>query len=290
MSTDNRSRQRRRPAPRGAPRSIPAPRPSLPPAVLPFATAARPLSGRLLLALPVVVVLVAIVAFALGIVLLGILLVVGAGVLLAAGARLGAPQRLVTALAGRPVSAAGDARLVNVVEGLCVAYGLATPSLLVLEDPAANAITLGSPRRGAYLVITSGALDRLDRLELEGLVAHELAHLKRGDTSAAGLAMRLLGPLAPLAGGSRLLRRTGDPRREFGADQLGASMTRYPPGLRGALEKLAAAPSRRPAAVGERLARLTAPFWCAPLDEGPSLPVVAGVLDLELRAAALAEL
>ncbi len=278
------NKRRRNPAPR-----LTAPRPALPPLVPPFAQAAHPLSGRLLLALPAAVMLLGALLLGLGVVITGAVLVLVGVALLAYGAISGAPTRLVAALGAHPAGAA-EARYQNIVEGLCVAHGIATPALLVLEDPAPNAIVLGSSEQRAYLVVTRGALELLDRLELEGLVAHELAHLKRGDTRASSFAIRLLGPFAALGRSGRLLRRVGDPTREFGADQLGASMTRYPPGLRQALEKLERAPSTRPAALDERLVRLTAPFWCAPLDEERDAIAAAGVLDLELRAAALAEL
>lgn len=267
-----------------------APRPTLPPAELPYAHAARPFAGRLLLASPFGLALLGAVLLGLGAVAAGAAVLVVGLLLVLIGWRLGSPARLVAALGARPADAERDARYVNVVEGLCVAHGLTTPDMRVLDDPAPNAVMLGNEER-AYLVVTSGALSSLDRMELEGLVAHELAHLKRGDTKSLTLALRLLGPVALVTGGSgRLLRSVGDPTREFAADQLGAAMTRYPPGLRRALEQLGAADSRHPAAAGQGLLRLTAPFWCAPFDESPDRPVVAGVLDLSLRVDALAEL
>ena len=204
--------------------------------------------------------------------------------------RLGAPARLITALGGRLVGAREEPRLVNIVEGLCVANGLSVPQLRVLADDAPNAVVLGSRADRAVLFCTTGLLDALDRIELEAVVAHELAHLKRGDLELAArvsVATGLLSALTPAAG--RVVARLCDPSREALADGAAAMMTRYPPGLVGALRKLAAAPSTRPHGLSTRTARLTAALWCVPLVEATPRKTVPGLLDLDLRVAALAE-
>jgi heat shock protein HtpX len=232
-----------------------------------------------------------VVALLLGLLVPGAVLIVASAAVLLCGLLWCSPARCVAALGGRDAREPVDARLINLVEGLCVAIGLPVPRLIVLDDPAANAIVLGTSPAHATLVCTSGALRLLDRMELEGLVAHELAHLKRGDTRASAMAMIFLGALALVAPHpGRLLRRVGDPAREAEADLFGTEITRYPPGLRQALEKLAAAPITRPAALSPRLFRLTGTFWCVPLERDGGTPLVAGVLDLELRVSALSEL
>ena len=263
----------------------------LPPVPPPEAQAAASAAGAILLAAPLGVLMLGVVLLAIGLVVPGILVVLLALVVVLGGIFLARPARTLATLGGREAKPGENARLINVVEGLCVANGLSVPRLVVLDDPAANAIVLGISNDAATFVCTTGLLDLLDRMELEGLVAHELAHLKRGDTRSSGLAMSVLGLVALLLPHpSRLLRRIGDPRREVGADLLGASMTRYPPGLRQALEKLEAAPVIRPAALGARQARLTGAFWCAPLDQDPAVREQPGVFDLDLRASVLAEL
>jgi Zn-dependent protease with chaperone function len=218
-----------------------------------------------------------------------VVLVLGLGVVVA-NALLGSPTRLLANVGGALVVAAAEPRLVNLVEGLCVANGLTVPELRVLEDRAPNAIVLGAKADHAVLILTRGLLDLLDRIELEAVVAHELAHVKRGDleiaqraTVAAGLAVHVL-PSVGLA-----VLRLGDGGREALADGAAAIMTRYPPGLGAALAKLAGAPTTRPSGLSPTTARLTAARWCAPLAEAEQDRVVAGVLDLELRVAALAE-
>jgi Zn-dependent protease with chaperone function len=294
MATNTRARSRRPAAAagrRGAPRPAAVVRPSLPPAELPYAAARQSTAGRLLLGAPVAVIALGVVLLGLGIVVAGAVVLGAVVLLVASGWVLGTPSRLVRLLGAHPAEPVADARYINVAEGLCVAHGLPLPELLVLDDSAANALTLGASEEHAHLIVTRGALASLDRMELEGLIAHELAHVKRGDTRASALAIRVIGPLLLCTGRSaRPLRRVGDPTRELAADLLGAAMTRYPPGLRRALEKLNQAPNRAPARAGVGIVRLTAPFWCAPLDEGFDEAVVPGVLDLELRVAALAEL
>jgi heat shock protein HtpX len=240
--------------------------------------------------LPVAVAVLGAVLLILVTPVLGVVFIVlGIGLAIANWA-FGAPRRLAADVGGAIVVAAEEARLVNLVEGLCVANGLSVPELRVLADPAPNAIVLGAKADDAVLILTRGLLDLLDRIELEAVVAHELAHLKRGDleiassaTIAAGLAVRILPSLA-LA-----VLRLGDGGREALADSAAAIMTRYPPGLAAALSKLAAAPSTRPSGLSRTTAHLTAARWCAPLAEAEQDRVVAGVLDLELRVAALAE-
>ncbi len=195
----------------------------------------------------------------------------------------------------RPADATQHARLHNVVEGLCVAAGLPKPAVYVIEDEALNAFATGRDPRHAALVVTTGLLASMSRIELEGVLAHELSHVKShdillstlavttvgfvalaselslrsrggpsgGDGGRAGLAAVLaapgfvLLPLAPLA--ARLVRLAVGSRREVAADVLGVSLTRYPPGLLSALEKLRAGETRVRSAPAA-----TAHMWIGP--------------------------
>ena len=132
------------------------------------------------------------------------------------------------------VDARAEPRYHNLVEGLCRGAGLPMPRLYVVESDAANAFTVGRDPERAALVVTRGLLAGLNRVELEGVLAHELNHIWSWGARLATLGVALgrvpglLGLLAP-------------PRREFDADEAGARLTRYPPGLVSALRKLAAA-------------------------------------------------
>jgi heat shock protein HtpX len=156
----------------------------------------------------------------------------------------------------------------NLVEGLCQAAGLPVPRLYVVDSDAANAFSVGrDPEQGA-LVVTRGLLTHLNRVELEGVLAHELHHIW-----SWGARLGTLGVALGRVPG--LLRLIAQPRREFDADEAGARLTRYPPGLVSALKKLAAGdpPPLRP-----RLGHL----WIVAPD--PTHPPVAA------RIAALQEL
>jgi heat shock protein HtpX len=158
-----------------------------------------------------------------------------------------------------PADAVAHARLVNLVEGLCFSAGIPRPALYVLDDPAMNTMTMGRNPRRARLVATSGLLERLNRIELEAVVAHELSHIKSHDILPATLAVALFGIFA---GPARASASAGPDRvpawltlpvtapaglglqwavghqREETADLSGVALTRYPPALVSALEKL----------------------------------------------------
>ena len=171
------------------------------------------------------------------------------------------------------------ARLHNLVEGLCIAGGLPKPRVYVIEDDAPNAFATGRNPRHAAVAVTTGLLAKLNRIELEGVLAHELSHVKNYDILVSTLAVTMVGIIALLSdwgmrflwwggprhrddrsGGSggpgaivavfgfallvltpivaRLMQYAVSRRRETLADVSGVSMTRYPPGLIAALEKL----------------------------------------------------
>jgi heat shock protein HtpX len=167
------------------------------------------------------------------------------------------------------------ARLHNLVEGLCIASGLPRPRLYVVNDPAPNAFATGRNPQHAAIAVTTGLLEKMNRVELEGVLAHELSHIKNYDILVSTLAVTMVGAAALLsdvgirflwfgggrrAGGSggnnpiiaigalilivlapltaRLLQLSINRRREALADMSAVEMTRYPPGLISALEKL----------------------------------------------------
>lgn len=179
----------------------------------------------------------------------------------------------------RPADPAQYARLHNLVEGLCIASGLPKPGVYVIDDPAPNAFATGRNPRHAAIAVTTGLLDKMNRVELEGVVAHELSHIRNYDILVSTLAVTLVGAVALLSdiairtmwwNGGRV-RREGDQgngnnplalvgfvlialaplaakvmqaaisrQRETLADVSACQMTRYPPGLISALEKLQA--------------------------------------------------
>lgn len=134
-----------------------------------------------------------------------------------------------------------QARLYNLVDGLCVANGITEPQLFVVDDPGLNAAAVmvaGGESQQAALVVTSGLLATLSRIELEGMLAQQLGHVRDGDTALATFAASLI--VLPVVG-SLLAPRvasTLDPELEAWADLAAVRMTRYPPGLAGALDRL----------------------------------------------------
>ena len=197
----------------------------------------------------------------------------------------------------KPADPVEYARLHNLVEGLCIAAGLPKPRVYVISDPAPNAFATGRNPRHAAVAVTTGLLEKMNRVELEGVLAHELSHVKNYDILVSTLAVTLVGVivvmadfslrfrwwggprsrdrqrdggggpqaifalvgialllLAPLA--ARLMQFAVSRRREALADVSGVAMTRYPPGLIAALEKL-----KDDTTVVESSSRATAHLW-----------------------------
>ena len=184
------------------------------------------------------------------------------------------------------------ARLHNLVEGLCIASGLPRPRLYVVDDPAPNAFATGRNPQHAAIAVTTGLLEKMNRVELEGVLAHELSHIKNYDILVSTLAVTMVGAAALMAdvgirflwfgGGRRGGGGGGNPliavgallliasapiiakvmqlavsrRRESLADMSAVEITRYPPGLISALEKLR--DDRAVVGVGNRA---TAHLW-----------------------------
>ncbi|MGH9009383.1 MAG: M48 family metalloprotease [Acidimicrobiia bacterium] len=178
----------------------------------------------------------------------------------------------------RPVSPDDEPRYHNIVEGLCVSAGLPKPELYVIDDDAPNSFATGRNPNHAAIVVTTGLLQKLSRMELEGVLAHELSHIRSHDTLVTGLGTALVAlPLMPAGSlSTRLLGTLVGRGRERDADISGVRLTRYPPGLAAALEKL-----RRDQAAGVAASRATAHLWISsPLDTDGG----AGRLDERIAA------
>jgi len=191
---------------------------------------------------------------------------------------------------GHRIDAEEQPRLANLVEGLCATCGVPAPGLWLVDDPVPNACALGRRPGAAVLVVTSGLLDRLGLIELEGVVAHELMHVKCHDTAVSELAVTALYPLALAGGRARLVQAAVGRGREYRADQGAASMVRYPPGLRAALEAMGRGPAPAPGSVFEgRRWAATRWVWIDPM-VGADGDATAGEIDAtSVRSAALAE-
>lgn len=183
---------------------------------------------------------------------------------------------IILAMSGaRPADRKRDFDFYTVTENLAIAGGLPKPRLYVIEDTAMNAFATGRDPKHAVVVATTGILSQLERRELEGVIAHELSHIKNFDTRLMAVVAVLVGTVAFLAdmfmrslwwGGHRdrdndrglggvlllvgvvlalvspivasLIKLAASRNREYLADATGAKLTRYPEGLARALEKL----------------------------------------------------
>src|SRR6187200_736600 len=89
-------------------------------------------------------------------------------------------------------------RLHNLVEGLCIAAGLPKPGIYVIDDPAPNAFATGRNPQHAAIAVTTGLLEKMNRVELEGVLAHELSHIRNYDILVSTIAVTLVGAVALL--------------------------------------------------------------------------------------------
>ncbi|MCL6518527.1 MAG: M48 family metallopeptidase [Armatimonadetes bacterium] len=177
----------------------------------------------------------------------------------------------------RPATKEEHAFLINSVEGLAIAAGIPVPKIYVIDDTAPNAFATGRDPEHAVICVTTGLMQKLSRIELEGVISHEMAHIKGFDIRLMALVAVLAGTvvlisdwllrsmrfglirrnrnrglggnpfmlvialiaalLAPLI--ALLMQLAISRKREFLADAQGALLTRYPEGLASALEKIA---------------------------------------------------
>jgi heat shock protein HtpX len=168
-------------------------------------------------------------------------------------------------------------QIYHLVENLCITAGLPVPKIYIIEDTAMNAFATGRDPEHGVICLTTGIIDRLEKIELEGVIAHELSHIGNRDILLSTVVVILVGFVTLLAdwfrhwafwggksrdndsGGGQLrmiliivaiilsilapiaailMQLAISRRREFLADADGALLTRYPEGLAKALEKI----------------------------------------------------
>ena len=142
-----------------------------------------------------------------------------------------AADRLVEAsLRGRDADPRADARLYNLVDGLATSMGVRSPRLLVVESPGLNAMASGARHGRELVAVTSSLLAELDLVELEAILAEVLYRLRHREVAAETVLVATFG-----LGRSLILSADRDTR----LDTAAVAVTRYPPGLVSALEKMA---------------------------------------------------
>jgi len=111
-----------------------------------------------------------------------------------------------------------EPRLHNIVEGLAIAAGIPKPRVYAIEDPAPNAFATGRDPKHASIAVTRGLLEKMNRVELEGVIAHELAHVKNRDTLVMAIAATLLGIVVLVSDWTLRAMFWGGGRRRGGRD------------------------------------------------------------------------
>lgn len=185
-------------------------------------------------------------------------------------------DKIVLAMSGaKEIDHDSNRELYHIVENLCITAGLPVPKIYIIDDTAPNAFATGRDPEHAVIAVTTGILQKLDKAELEGVLAHELSHVGNRDILFSTIVVILVGFITLLAdwfwrasffGGRRRSRDEGNAggyifiiaiiltilapivatliqlaisrKREFLADADGALLTRYPEGLARALEKI----------------------------------------------------
>ena len=181
---------------------------------------------------------------------------------------------------GREIKKSDNPELYRLVENLCITAGLPLPKIYIIDEAQPNAFATGRDEKHAVIAVTRGLLEKLERIELEGVIAHELSHIGNKDMLLGTVLVILVGIIALLSrmflrfgrfGGGRrgkrsksnlgplifllgiigailapivasLIRLAISRKREFLADATGALLTRYPDGLARALEKISQDP------------------------------------------------
>jgi len=185
-------------------------------------------------------------------------------------------DKIVLAMSGaKEVTHDNAKEIYHIVENLCITAGLPVPKIYVIQDSSPNAFATGRDAEHAVIALTTGIIEKLEKKELEGVIAHELSHIGNRDMLLSTVIVVLVGfvalmadwfrrwawfggdddngrnpifmivaivlsILAPLA--AMLIQLAISRKREFLADADGALLTRYPEGLASALEKISADP------------------------------------------------
>ena len=192
-------------------------------------------------------------------------------------------DKIVLAMAkAKPIEKKDSPELYRIVENLCITAGLPLPRIYIIPEAQPNAFATGRNAQNAVIAVTQGLLAKLDKQELEGVIAHELSHIGNRDMMLMTLVVVLVGFVSILSdmlmrsmwlGGIRkrdnrdsgqagailalagvvlmilspviamLIQMAISRKREFLADASGALLTRYPEGLARALAKIAADPA-----------------------------------------------
>lgn len=174
----------------------------------------------------------------------------------------------------KPVKREDNPELYRLVENLCITAGLPLPGIYMIDSSQPNAFATGRDPEHAVIAVTTGLLDKLERTELEGVVAHELSHVGNRDALLQTMVVVLVGVVVMMTdlflrisffsrgGGKKdnkaqsfmflialalavlapifasLIKLAISRKREYLADSAGALLTRYPEGLARALEKI----------------------------------------------------
>ncbi|OGF31434.1 zinc metalloprotease HtpX [Candidatus Falkowbacteria bacterium RIFOXYD2_FULL_35_9] len=173
----------------------------------------------------------------------------------------------------RAIEKSDNPYVYRLVENLCITAGVAMPAIYIINDPAPNAFATGRDPEHASIALTTGIIEKLENEELEGVIAHELSHIKnydirlmmivivlvgflaiisdiflrmsffgrkRDDKGNLGIILLIIGlvsvVLSPII--AKLIQLAISRKREYLADASGALLTRFPDGLANALEKI----------------------------------------------------
>lgn len=182
-------------------------------------------------------------------------------------------QIVLKAMNAKPADERKHRYIIDTAEGLAIAAGIPAPKVYIVENNEINAFAVGRDPKHASIALTTGAIEKLDRDEIEGVMGHEISHIGNYDIRFATLVAVLVGLIgivsymilrswrfhgdsrgrgnatliliviglalaifAPIV--SRIVQAAVSRRREYMADASSAKLTRYPDGLAGALEKI----------------------------------------------------
>lgn len=184
-------------------------------------------------------------------------------------------DKIVLAMSGaKPVDHESGREIYHLVENLCITAGLPVPKVYIIQDSAPNAFATGRDPKHGVICLTTGIIDKLEKTEIEGVIAHELSHIGNRDILLSTVIVVLVGFVTLLADWFRnwafwggdddndngpfrmvmivlalilsllapfaaiFMQLAISRKREFLADADGALLTRYPEGLARALEKI----------------------------------------------------
>ncbi len=187
-------------------------------------------------------------------------------------------DKIVLKMSGaKPIEKSDNPELYRILENLSITAGLPMPKLYIINEPQPNAFATGRDPKHGVIAVTTGLLEKLEKVEIEGVLAHELAHIGNRDVLLSTIIVILVGMVVimtdfffrvSLGGGrnssgklavvmivislvlmilaplfAQIMKMAISRKREFLADSSGALLTRYPDGLARALEKIASDPN-----------------------------------------------